>query len=406
MRASLFVLALLTLAACDSAEPVVDPVNTPPVATLLSFDLSGLPAETEIELTDADTLAVAALAPREGLSLAITGTENATAANTADGFVIRASALGEGTVTLAVSAPGYRDTTATIAVRVIPGVCPPQRRPAPATTSPAAKTHFSTTLDTYQNSTLQTSERLTTTIQEVRCLRAVRTGVIRFSTAGFATEALPFCRECPEPDHLHDAHARIRVHDRPVRPVCPRLRTRPRLGPGWSVLAGDGVVHRRHRVYRSERHMRRHRRILRSPDQPLPVTRRTAVRGAASIFAAPLTALLRCPSSPPSTPARSSTAEATRPSRSTSSPRPARSAAPPSPRAPRRASTKPPSFATATTRSTAAKACCAPSRTSTSRSRTRWKASRSSTRRTSTARSSNSTGPTTRDASVPTRCWA
>lgn len=132
-----FLLAVcaLCVAGCDSAKPeppvvtppVVDPPVVAPPVVLRHFDLTGLPAETEIELTDADTIAVPGLfgAGRPaGLSLGITGTSGATAIGTASALVVRAVALGDAAVTLAVSAPGYRDTTATLAVRVVTGVCP------------------------------------------------------------------------------------------------------------------------------------------------------------------------------------------------------------------------------------------------------------------------------------------
>lgn len=99
---------------------------------LRSFNLSGLPSQTEIELTDADTIAVPGLfgsGRPAGVALRVTATGGATAIGTSAALVVRAEALGDALVTLGVSAPGYRDTTATLAVRIVPGICPP---PAPA----------------------------------------------------------------------------------------------------------------------------------------------------------------------------------------------------------------------------------------------------------------------------------
>ena len=141
MRALLLCAALaLATAGCDSStpEPPVTgpPVTGPPVAgppvVLRSFNLSGLPSQTEIELTDADTISVPGLfgsGRPAGVALRVTATGGATAIGTSAALVVRAEALGDALVTLGVSAPGYRDTTATLAVRVVPGICPP---PAPA----------------------------------------------------------------------------------------------------------------------------------------------------------------------------------------------------------------------------------------------------------------------------------
>lgn len=197
LRTALAVLlTALAVSACDSSVPgppaTEPPAAVPPATPLRGFDLTGLPAATEIELTDADTLALPGLLGANrpaGLTLRVTGT----AAAVADALVIRAEALGNATVALSVSAPGYRDTTATVAVRVVPGVCPPE---APA----QARDYFPVTegavtsydLKTFQYSTLQSTETLTATLQNVRCRRSVRSGEVRYKVPSRPAETQPF----------------------------------------------------------------------------------------------------------------------------------------------------------------------------------------------------------------------
>lgn len=192
MRASLLALALLTLAACDSADPAATP--TPP---LRSFDLTGLPAQIELELTDADTIAVPGVfgAARDGLSFAITGTGGATVIGSADAFIVRAEALGESTVSIGISATGYRDTTATIAVRVVPGVCPPAGAAGTHDFFPVAggEVWRFVRRQTTNGGQTYTEDPVTTTFADVRCLRGARTGVARYRLEpNGPTEARPF----------------------------------------------------------------------------------------------------------------------------------------------------------------------------------------------------------------------
>ena len=172
-----------------------DPVDPPgPVAPLRTFDLSGLPARVEVEQDDADTLAFADVLGEErpeGFGLAVVGSGGATAIGTADALVVQGRDVGDATLQITFSATGYADAEATLAVRVVPGVCPPPAPPGARDFFPATEGATATyTLKTFQSGTLQRSETLTSTVRSVRCRRGVRLTDVAFDVDGEARETV------------------------------------------------------------------------------------------------------------------------------------------------------------------------------------------------------------------------
>ena len=182
-----------------TGPPVTGPPVTGPPVVLRSFNLSGLPSQTEIELTDADTIAVPGLfgsGRPAGVALRVTATGGATAIGTSAALVVRAEALGDALVTLGVSAPGYRDTTATLAVRVVPSVCPPNPAAGARDYFPIEEGVTSRyTLEVFVRSERVSTEPLTATFQNVRCLRGFRRGMIRYTIPSRLPEDQPFAED-------------------------------------------------------------------------------------------------------------------------------------------------------------------------------------------------------------------
>ncbi len=131
MRALLLCLAF-GLAACDSAGPApVTPITpgTPPTGPARSFRFASVPASITVDVPDTRALAFSDLLGRPlpvGFRAAPTLTGGAAAFDLVDDHTLRAVIEGAATLRVAVSAPGYRDTTLTVPL-VSRVLCPPAR---------------------------------------------------------------------------------------------------------------------------------------------------------------------------------------------------------------------------------------------------------------------------------------
>lgn len=179
----------LLLAACDTSVP--DDTAGPQ-----EFEVSGVPGAADVELTDADTLALPTFTGPSSPTVAVGAIGSAVSA-TRDGdrVVVRALALGEGAVTFTAQAAGYRDTTVSVAVRVVPGVCPPG--------SPAGARDFFPVVDgtvwtfdveEYTGGGWSSPLGMTATFRLDPCVRAVRGGRVTYRTGGATgfSETIPF----------------------------------------------------------------------------------------------------------------------------------------------------------------------------------------------------------------------
>ena len=134
MRASLFALALLALAACDSAEPVTPaplPADPQPAAPLLSFDLSET-ATTEYTLTVGEVIRTTTIFLFVGEVLPPNVVFTARSSNpSVVRETLRSTELtltgvggGEAFIEIGMAAAGYRDTTVMLSVTVPQSRCP------------------------------------------------------------------------------------------------------------------------------------------------------------------------------------------------------------------------------------------------------------------------------------------
>lgn len=206
MRRLLTMLALaVTIAACDSATPDVTPdaspvtPDAPPVTPdLRAFTVAGVPAGTTVELTDTDTLALPAFGgPATAPMLTVRSTGPiVTVARLGTDIVVRAIAVGEARLEVTASAAGFRDTTVAVSVRVVPGVCPPERPAGARDYFPIEEGATSNyELKTFSRSQQVSLEPLTATILNVRCLRGARRATVRYATPGGFTEDQPLVED-------------------------------------------------------------------------------------------------------------------------------------------------------------------------------------------------------------------
>ncbi len=161
--------------------------------------VEGLPSDVEIERTETLRLAlprvtvVGSASQAVGLRVAAVG--GVEAVFEGDSLRVSSQAVGDGQIAITARAVGVRDTTVTVAVRVVPETCPP---PGPA----GARDYFPSadgdmwTLDAaeYEAGVWISRPALDATLHVSGCLRGVRSGEILYDVAGggrSASQAMP-----------------------------------------------------------------------------------------------------------------------------------------------------------------------------------------------------------------------
>lgn len=126
-RLLLLVCAVFALAACDASDPMPQ-TTPPPTPGLRSFVVTGLPPHTEIAIFDTTTVPLPRFGGPDGpviAAISVSAPAIASVAREADLLRVVARDLGEGTIGITATAPGYRDTTLSLPIRVVQGTCPP-----------------------------------------------------------------------------------------------------------------------------------------------------------------------------------------------------------------------------------------------------------------------------------------
>lgn len=185
----------LTLAACDSVE-------TPSPSPLASFVVTGAQNEVEVERTDTLRLALPQFSLPGGATPPTTVTvaaENGIeATRDGDSLSVRALTAGVGHIAITARASGVRDTTVTVAVRVV--------ETCPAAGPVGARDYFPSvdgdrwTLDVESSTggAWMAQSPLTVTLNIDGCARGTRSGELRYEADGGGIIGIVPFSESPE----------------------------------------------------------------------------------------------------------------------------------------------------------------------------------------------------------------